>query len=148
MRERDNTMLKYRWTAEFKDASFITQPEDDRYSKHDDNAEWNPSSFRDIQEHDGVLRFFSLFDKDQTTYSVDLFTGIFTVTKKGDCSTEIGFSLERPLEELSDRELIYFRTMRMNMQTGEKYIYAYNFGYKGKDNKGDIVEKTISIMEG
>lgn len=145
MREGDNTMFKYRWTAEFEDASFITQPEDDRYSKHDDNAEWNPSSFRDIQEHDGILRYFSLFNKSQDTYTIDLYTGIFTVVKNGDCSTEMEFSLERPLEELSDRELIYFRTMRMNMQTGEQYIHAYNFGYKGKDKDGNVVEKVITV---
>lgn len=41
-------MFHYLWTAIFADGTHIHQPPDDRYSKHDDMAEYNPSAFRDI----------------------------------------------------------------------------------------------------
>ena len=42
--------MKYKWIANFKKKAII-QPDDDRYSKYDPEAEWNPSSFRDFQDY-------------------------------------------------------------------------------------------------
>ena len=55
--------LDWLWTACFYDEkkiaedgndrnayTYIKQPPDDRYSKHDDSADWNPSSYRDFLE--------------------------------------------------------------------------------------------------
>lgn len=135
-------MLKYLWIAEFDDGKHINQPEDDRYSKFNPEADYNPSAFRDILDYEKIspLRFFTLRSSifHDKIYGVDLKTGEFLIEGAM-------IKLERPLEELRDRQLIYFRTMRANMVTHEQGVYAYNFGYKGKDKDGKVVEKVITI---
>ena len=135
-------MLKYLWEATFKDGHIIRQPLDDRYSKHDDSAEHNPSSFRDLLDYMQVspLEFFALVGHDRQIYAVSLSTGEFFVN--GGI-----FMLDQPLEELLERKIIYYRTKRMNMETGEQYVYAYNFGYEGKHpESGKIVKRIITIQ--
>ncbi len=135
-------MLKYLWEATFKDGTMISQPPDDRYSKHDDKAEHNPSAFRDLLDHQETseLEFFALVGQDRQIYAVSLDTGEFFVNGTT-------FMLDQPLEELKDRKLIYFRTNRMNMQTHEQYTHAFNFGYEGKHpESGKIVKKVITIQ--
>ena len=137
-------MFKYLWQAKFANDGVISQPEDDRYSKHDDNAEHNPSAFRDIQEYEeksGVpLVQFSLHGRDGGIYAVNLLSGEFFMNGTV-------FMLDQPLEELKDRKLIYYRTNRMNMQTHERYTHAFNFGYEGKHpESGKIVKKVITIQ--
>ena len=142
-----NSGFKYLWIAEYADGNILAQPLDDRYTKHDDNLEHNPSSFRDLLDYEDVspLVNFRLIKAPipglplKEVASVDLGTGVFTL---GDME----FMLERPLELLKDRQIIYFRTHRMNMQTQEQYIHAYNFGYKGMDDNGKIVEKVVTIQ--
>lgn len=134
-------MLKYLWEATFKDGHMIRQPLDDKYSKHDDSAEKNPSSFRDLLDYidTSPLDFFALVGHDRQVFAVHLDTGEFFVNGGV-------FSLDQPLEELLDRKIIYYRTMRMNMETGEQYVYAYNFGYEGKHpESGKIVKRIITI---
>lgn len=134
-------MFKYHWEATFKDGHMITQPADDRYSKHDDKAEHNPSAFRDILDYleQSPLEFFALVGQDRQIFAVSLETGEFFVNGTT-------FYLDQPLEELQDRKLIYFRTNRMNMQTHEQYVHAFNFGYEGKHpESGKIVKKVITI---
>ena len=43
--------LDWKWEARFLDGKVITQPDDDKYSKHDDSKEWNPSSYRDFLDY-------------------------------------------------------------------------------------------------
>ncbi len=134
-------MLKYLWEATFKDGTMISQPPDDRYSKHDDKAEHNPSAFRDLLDHQETseLEFFALVGQDRQIYAVSLDTGEFFVNGTT-------FMLDQPLEELKDRKLIYFRTNRVNMQTHDQYTHAFNFGYEGKHpESGKIVKKVITI---
>lgn len=135
-------MLKYLWQAEFEDGKHIDQPENDRYSKYNPEAAYNPSAFRDILDYEKIspLRSFTLRSHDSLgkVYGVDLKTGEFFIEGAM-------IKLERPLEELRNRRLIYFRTMRANMVTHEQGVYAYNFGYKGKDKNGKVVEKVITI---
>lgn len=136
-------MLKYLWQAEFEDGKHIDQPENDRYSKYNPEAAYNPSAFRDILDYEKTspLAHFILCeygDPHGTKYGIDLHKGEFYINGNF-------ISLERPLEELHDRQLIYFRTMRANMVTHEQGVYAYNFGYKGKDKNGKVVEKVITI---
>ncbi len=134
-------MLKYLWEASYKDGTLIRQPIDDKYSKHDDSAEHNPSSFRDLQDYEAVspLETFALGGHDRQTYAVSLKSGEFFVNGTI-------FMLDQPLEELLDRKVIYYRTQRMNLETGEQYTYAYNFGYEGKHpESGKIVKKVITI---
>ena len=134
-------MLKYLWRAKFANDGVISQPEDDRYSKHDDKAEHNPSAFRDILDYEKVspLAIFSLHGRNGEIYAVNLFSGEFFIN-----GTSIW--LDQPAEELLDRKLIYFRTQRADLQSGEQYTYAYNFGYEGKHpESGKIVKRIVTI---
>ena len=134
-------MLKYLWEATFKDGHIINQPLDDRYSKHDDTAEHNPSAFRDLLDYieKSPLEFFALVGRDRQIFAVHLDTGEFFVNGGV-------FALDQPLEELLDRKIIYYRTQRMNLETSEQFTYAYNFGYEGKHpESGKIVKRIITV---
>ena len=134
-------MLKYLWEATFKDGHIIRQPLDDRYSKHDESAEHNPSSFRDLLDYMETtpLEFFALVGHDRQIFAANLPTGEFFVNGGV-------FMLDQPLEELLDRKIIYYRTQRMNLETSEQYTYAYNFGYEGKHpESGKIVKRIMTV---
>ncbi len=131
--------LKYLWTAYFQDGIFIEQTEDDRSKNHDENAEHNPSAFRDILDYGKPLKYFSLQSKDLVKYEVDLVEGIFFVNGR-----------ELSLEEvpLKNRKLIYFREMRKQWIDGveqEPFVSRYCFGYEGKDPDGKIQKKVIYL---
>lgn len=135
-------MFKYLWEATFADGHMISQPVDDRYTGHDDTKAHNLSSFQDILDYQerSPLQFFALVGHDRQIYAVSMETGEFFVNGTT-------FMLDQPLEELQDRKLIYFRTNRMNMDTQEQYIYAFNFGYKGKHpESGKIMKKVVTIQ--
>ena len=139
-------MFKYLWEAVFEDGHKITQPQDDRYSKHVEGAEHNPSSFRDLldyAENVSPLAIFSLHANtvsDSEIYAVNLLNGEFFVNGTT-------FTLDQPMEELIDRKVIYYRTKRMDMTTQDQYIYAYNFGYEGKHpESGKIVKRIITVL--
>lgn len=134
-------MFKYLFTAKYEDGHEVVQPADDRYSMHDDAAEHNPSAFRDVLDYMKVSPLKSFILRGTTPpeiFAVDLRSGEFFMNGTL-------FMLDQPLEELTDRKVIYFRTMRMDMQTGKKYIYAYNFGYEGKDADGKVIKKVITV---
>ena len=134
------TML---WSVYFEDGHIIDQPEDDRYSKHDDTAEWNPSAFRDILEYDdkSPIKFFELLDQRKVrggVYRVDLSTGGFSVDSAK-------FRMDT---DDAPRKLIYFRTMdrdNINGEWQEPRVVAYNFGYEYKNNKGKTVKRIITL---
>lgn len=133
-------MLKYLFEATFKDGHMIRQPFDDRYSKHDDNAEYNKSAFTDVLDYaeKSPVEMFALVGHDRQIYAVNLESGEFFVNGTV-------FMLDQPLEELQDRKLIYYRTMRQDMQTGNRYIYAYNIGYEGTNSKGKREQKVVTV---
>lgn len=133
-------MFKYLWEATFKDGTMIRQPLDDRYSKHDDTAEHNPSAFRDLLDYQekSSLQFFALVGHDRQIFAVNMETGEFFVNGTT-------FMLDQPMEELTDRKLIYFRTGRVESAERVPYIYAYNFGYEGKDSNGKKAKKVITV---
>jgi len=134
-------MFKYLWEATFNDEHMISQPADDRYSKHDDKAEHNPSAFRDLLDYQETspLQTFALVGQDRQIYAVSLKTGQFFINGTT-------FMLDQPLEELTDRKLIFYRTMRLNTASNEQYTYAYNYGYEGKHpESGKIVKKVVTI---
>ncbi len=144
--ERQDLPLKYLWTAAFEDGHIISQPADDRYSKHDDTAEWNPSAFRDVQEYsESPLSAFALsfVGKPNDGFSVFLRNGLFFID--ADFMSKF-FKLEKPGEDIINRKLIYYRTRTANMVTGEQKIESYTFGYQGfNKTTGKTVEKTITI---
>lgn len=127
------------WAAVFDDGHVICQPEDDRYSKHDDNASWNPSAFRDVLEYDGKLVFFIL-----DNVAVDIVNGLFC-THPGKVTRQ-SFSLE--LEPLIERKLIYFRVTDRDYKNGvgqEPFIAKYVIGYEGKNAQGVVEKKVIYV---
>ena len=133
-------MFKYHFEATFEDSHVITQPADDRSVKHDESAEHNPSAFTDVMDYSekSPLEIFALVGQDRQVFAVSLKTGEFFVNGTT-------FMLDQPLEELTDRKIIYYRTKRMNMQNGDQYIEAYNFGYEGLTPAGKRVKKVITV---
>ena len=133
--------LKYLWSAYFEDGTIINQPADDRYSKHVEGAEWNPSSFRDLIDYQekSPLTSFSIED-NRFFYAVYLPTGEFTATS--DDGVEAPFTLEH--EPVTDRKLIYYREMHKDNIDGEwqePRVNAYIIGYEGKDANGKVHKK-------
>lgn len=130
--------LKYLWSGIFANGVVIDQSADDKYSKHDDEAEWNPSAFRDLLDYQSVctLKLFQLGD-----YSVNLTTGEWVVDNKHFFMDENDIN--------SERKLIYFRTMQRLNNDGvwdeEPTVVSYTFGYEYKNSKGINQTRTITI---
>lgn len=147
--------LKYRWVALFKE-KMIKQPLDDRYSKHDPTAEWNPSSFRDFQdyfdEHQNELGLFHLISED-ADYAVDLTDQSkpkILETKRGShWGADKTVILHREKRPLSDVRIIYYRKMEMkviNGQASSPEVVGYVLGYQGTDKNGNNRQKTITVL--
>lgn len=136
--------LKYLWSALFDDGYTLRQPSDDRYSRHDDTADHNPSAFRDILDYPANIITFYLGNKS-LIYYVNLLSGEFAIGTEG--AVLNSFSMEE--EPLTDRKLIYFREMHqefnMNMEGGEPYVNRYCMGYEGKDKDGKVIKKVMYI---
>lgn len=129
------------WKAYFPNGASIFQNKDDRYSKHDDNAEHNPSAFRDILDYPLDPYWFTLEDETKTVAGVDLSEGKFIVGPDYNW-----FSLES--EPLTDRKLIYFRDINWEQIDGvtqDPYVVRYAIGYEGKNPEGKIEKKVLYI---
>lgn len=128
-------MLKYLWEARFEDGHVIQQPEDDKYSKHNDSLPQNPSAFRDILDYQkkSPLSLFALIrQEDNSVSAVSLKSGMFYINNTA-------FRLEQ--HPLNNRKLIYYRTQVGDLQTGESQTITFNFGYEGTN--GTKVEKKV-----
>lgn len=128
-----STPLKYLWSATYKDGSQFDQPANDRSKNHDDNADWNPSAFRDIDQDN--LRSFALYDRvtGTTIVDVDLETGLFNIAG-------VEFSQEdQNFQPVGNRKLMYFREVRQESVGGvvrAPYINRYFIGWEAKDATG------------
>lgn len=147
--------LKYRWVALFK-KKMIKQPLDDKYSKHDPTAEWNPSSFRDFQdyfdEHQNELELFHLISED-ADYAVDLTDPgkpKILETKRGShWGADKTAILHREKRPLSDIRIIYYRKMELkviNGQASSPEVSGYVLGYQGTDKNGNNRQKVITVL--
>lgn len=133
--------LDYLWTAYFDDESIIEQPEDDKYSKHNDSSEWNPSAYRDVLDkiESGASVDLFVLHGDGVFHTLNLVEGKFTVdgtelTLESDCETP--------------RKLIYYRTVEKDFIDGveqDSRIVSYSFGYEYKDNKGRVKKAVITL---
>lgn len=124
---------RYGWQAIFADGEWITQPDDDRYSKHDPTKEHNPSAFRDVEDKREKTPLVAFVLRDVTDDSqavlLDLEDRIFYVNNM-------------PLKLAGDEqfiydtnckpaELIYYRTMEQKMSDGSKPIVkSHTIGYR------------------
>lgn len=136
--------LKFLWSAYFEDGRIIHQPADDRYSKHVEGSEYNPSAFRDVLEYSekSPLMQFALHGIEGL-YAVHLRDGVFAT------------SYDRPgaeysLEDtpLTDRKVIFFRQVRQEFIDGEAQppkVARYCLGYEGKNAEGKVEKKVIYI---
>ncbi len=143
--------LKYLWTAYFEDGVVLEQPADDRYSKHVEGAEQNPSAFKDLLDYTekAKLIYFDIND-GSFAYGIDMPSRRFGIN-----GTWFSLPEEEPLEDI---RLEYFRTVKRNdkvnfkdgavesIEEGEPEIEYYNFGYSGKNAKGERILKTIRIQ--
>ena len=132
---------RYKWQAIFADGERITQPDDDRYSKHDPTKEHNPSAFRDVEDkrESTPLVAFVLQDitDDSQAVLLDLEARIFYVNNMplklaGD---------EQFIYDISCKpaELIYYRTMEQKMSSGSKPIVkSHTIGYR-YNNKSYVI---------
>lgn len=147
--------LKYLFEAKFEDGSLFEQPVNNRYSKHDENAEHNPSAFRDVMDREDELVEFSLVG-DGHRYSVNLKTGHFTVDG---AVIHIHDQFDNPHNE--KLTLIYFReTVKEfdqntfidkdgNLVTEEgetrHFVKRYFIGWKFYRENGEKVERTLAV---
>lgn len=132
-----NAPLKYLWTAYFEDGTSIEEPADDHYSKHDPEAEANPSAFRDLldKEEESKLVMFVLNEVGgDTSVGVDLETGQFAING-------VAFDAHSQQLDLSDKQLkiVFHREVQehtsMNPVTWEEqgkvsHITRYFIGWQ------------------
>mgnify|MGYP000844441920 FL=1 len=135
-------MFKFLWHVSFKDGHTIEQPADDRYSKHDDNSDYNPSAFRDVLDYSEIspIEIFSLHSENGDIFAISPSTGEFFMNGTV-------FRLEGNDNCIPDRKLIYYRTMCHNVGANKTGVLSYSFGYEGKNiNNGKIEKKVVTIQ--
>lgn len=143
--------FSWHWQARFKDGKVIVQPDDDKYSKHDDSKDFNPSSFRD---------FLDYFNKDRdnlesfgiTNYKEDKVVVVrfdeneirlFTY-KKGDKDVVV----KKKCEKLENAQPIYFRKMEntsVNGVFGTPKVVSYTIGFQGTDKNGKNAQYLLEV---
>ena len=154
MKRLEKSEFKYLWRANFLKKTINQHPED-KYSRHDPDAEWNPSSFRDFQNyfnnHSGELISFELVGEDKV-YTVDLtraWCPIIYVDEKGRWGSEKHTLLHREKRPLKDVRIIYYRNMEADVidgKFGKPRIVGYSLGYQGLDEKGNSRKKVITVI--
>lgn len=145
--------LKYKWVARFK-IKTIKQPDDDKYSKHNPDAEWNPSSFRDFQD------YFDAHPEDLETFSIVGQNCEYTVDFRGDKPTITATETSRwgsikntllhhEKRSLRNVRVIYYRSMQITVKNGlvgSPEVLGYVIGYQGLDENGNNRKKTITVI--
>lgn len=142
----------YLWRAEFSDGHIVTQDPDDRYSRHNSKAEWNPSSFRDFidyaEEHpDARLEKFCLFGAEKT-YTVifkDRPVIMYDETNRYGVQTK-HYEWYKCKRELTNLRPIYYRHMSLDMLTGKKELMYYVIGFQGNEANGSNFKKELKVV--
>lgn len=141
--------LKYLWSALFEDGTQIDEPADDRYSKHDDTAEGNPSAFRDVldkEEESKLVAFWLTNVETGDKIGVDLTTGQFAING-------VPFDAHGQLVDLSNKELkvVFHREVRkdtvvsattLEEQDVHHYINRYFIGFQVV---GESTVQTVAV---
>lgn len=145
---------KFMWVAKFKGKTIRQDPED-RYSKHDPKAEWNPTSFRDYvdyaEEHLGELERFELKNKNTRVWVDFCKDGKPVIYEEitnrwGNTRVSILHKEKRPLTNL---RVIYYRKMECevkNGELGEPYVRGFVIGYQGIDENGMNRKKEVVVI--
>ncbi|MBQ1569583.1 MAG: hypothetical protein IIZ78_00560 [Clostridiales bacterium] len=155
MKNWKSNRFKYLWLANFKKKTILQDPED-KYSKHDPNAEYNPSSYRDFEEyfngHEGDLATFELWS-DDNVFIVDFVKAghpsIRCIRKGKNWAQDVVTILHREKRELHDIKPIYMRNMQADIIEGQlttPKVLSYTLGYEGIDKNGDKRKKIITVV--
>jgi len=147
---------KYMWLAVFDDGRIIRQHPEDLYSKHNPEAEWNPTSFRDYQDYceKHNPKEFVLYNDSEKEYGVLFSERPVIYTRKiyaGDNGIIIRppEAIYREPEALTNVRVIYYRKMEAKMidgVLGEPKCVGFELGYQGLDAEGNNRQKTISVI--
>lgn len=134
----------------FRDGTYLEQPDDDRYSKHDESAEHNPSAFRDLLDYlDGTDEnpkkhyplWFRLMVNDEDEFMVhfDFDGDAYILCPDGNMlMTEFKLRSARP---------VYYRKMEWLPATDERECLAIGFGFTGKNTCDQFDGKVIEIYQ-
>ena len=141
--------LDWLWQARFADGKVICQPPDDKYSKHDDTKDWNPSSYRDFLEYfdngNRELESFGVVNtKNQSVVVIrfDVDKSKPYIYSYNDIAREKDY-IHHETQELHDIQPIYYRGMQntvVNGKFGDPKVISYNIGYQGKNQFGKNVK--------
>lgn len=126
--------LQYLWSAYFTDGQTIHQPSDDRYSKHDPDAEHNPSAFRDFLDKSETVAplWFKLYRpmSDPIDFiHLRLDNGLFWINGTF-------FKLHDQNVHPTDLKVIFYREVKqeyINGEAQEPRVTAFYLGYEGRD---------------
>lgn len=153
MKNLKKSKFKYLWKAVFSNRVVIQHPED-KYSKHDPEAEHNPSSFRDFQDWfdkypDRLEKFMLYGERDK--FIVDLngdrpIIYAISYTRNGD---EKLLVMSREKRNLTNIRIIYYRNMEcevINGELGEPKVKSYCLGYQGIDKNGNSRKNIITVL--
>lgn len=135
--------LKYLFTAIYKDNTTFKQPEDDKSKNHTEGAEWNPSSFRDVDQDN--LHYFALEENPEDLLNgnyrvvVDLETGLFIINGQV-------VQLHDQNDVLGKLKLIYFREVQKDFIDGEEQEARVTKYFVGWETiTGKKIKRTVAI---
>lgn len=147
-------MFKYLWKATFEHRT-ITQHPEDKYSKFDPKAEYNPSSFRDFIDyfdaHKKELRKFELISKENI-FTIDFSSEgkpVIYCDRYGRYGSHSHAILYREKRPLHDIRVIYYRKCECECRNGvfgAPRVNSYVIGFQGLDENGHNRQKQISVI--
>lgn len=143
--------FSWHWQARFRDGKVIVQPDDDKYSKHDDSKDYNPSSFRDFldyfnKDRNNLDSFGIVSNKEDKVVVVRFDENeirLFTY-KKGDKDVAV----KKKCEKLKNAQPIYFRKMEntsVNGVFGTPKVVSYTIGFQGTDKNGKNAQYLLEV---
>lgn len=139
--------LSQRFIAYFNNGRVIEQPEDDRGANHDENAEYNPSAYTDVEQERKKSRLlhFDLVGKNRKGQTV-----INRVVFEPNGDAYLMLNDERMLManyKLRSANLIYYRNMEFNPSTGETRCLSYVIGMEDNDVTNHVMRIYAEINE-
>lgn len=151
--------LNWLWCAEFCDGKTICQPEDDKYSKHNPDADWNPSAFRDFLDYFGdnkdKLVSFTLKNSntgEEVSVCFDDNSPFITILPpdEGKEPSIMGiFGDSADAGCLYNVRPIYYREMEnlsVNGVFGKPRVAAYVVGFQWQDSNGKNKQRIVRII--
>lgn len=140
------------WQARFSDGKVICQDPEDKYSKHDDSKDWNPSSFRDFLDYfnsnrDKLTSFGIVNSRQRKVVVVRFDENKIRMFKYTDGDVDVEH-IHDEHTTLYNVQPIYYRKMQnrsVNGVFGEPEILFYTVGYQGQDGSGRNIQYTYDI---